>query len=212
MRYGVNLFRKREKLSGFKYYKDLDTLPIWNWYKLHEKGDLKYLLIDIDYNDKIRTTVKFYKELKQTYNQLIEQFDNLDISVLRAKARYQVKLMQLIKEIAKSSTDPKKLDRAFNITLALLATDKPISDWLFKVDFTENQEQRSYLTDIALAINDYNTEVKKHDTKQSLIEKTVKIETVLNVQIDVKTCSVNKYKEYEKLTIEKMTAWHKANK
>lgn len=38
--------KKSEKVSEPDLYDDLEVLPVWNWNRVHETGDLKYLLLD----------------------------------------------------------------------------------------------------------------------------------------------------------------------
>ena len=38
------LFKKQEKLLSDKYYCSIEELPVYNWWKLHEKNDFKQVL------------------------------------------------------------------------------------------------------------------------------------------------------------------------
>lgn len=192
-------------------FRSLDRMPIWNWYHLHKTNDLKYLVKDHDYTLPLYVTGKLYLKLKQQYRDLLAQLDKVDFTLIHARQQFQIKLMELVKQIAQSSTDPVKLDKAYYITLAMMATDDPKVEWLFSVDFTETPDQRAYLTEIARAIHQYNNKRGQRRKEQTLNERTVKIERELGVKIDVFTCSVTMFKEYENQAIEKLT-WQQANK
>ena len=206
MRLRASIFKTYEKKSGYDYFKSLDDIPIWNWYKLHETNDLKYLLKIQDYTKKIVVSSYFKALLKAQYQSLIYQFEQMDLTLARLKRDYVVKLLELIQRIAKTSLDYEKVGKAFTIIQGLLVSDEPQTDWLFNVDFTETTDQRSYLTEVAIAVKKYNEEVNgnKRVKKQTLYEKTVKIETILGVKIDVKTCSVLMYSEYEREAVNRI--------
>ena len=206
MRLRASIFKTYEKKSKYDYFKSLDDVTIWNWYKLHETNDLKYLLKIPDYTKTIIVSSYFKALLKSQYQSLIYQFEQMDLTLARLKRDYVVKLLELIQKIAKESLDYKKVGNAFTIIQGLLASDEPQTDWLFDVNFTETPDQRSYLTEVAIAIKRYNAEVEgnKRVKKQTLYQKTVKIETILGVKIDVKTCSVLMYSEYEQEAIKKI--------
>jgi hypothetical protein len=176
---------------------------------------MKYIIKGINYDLPQRVTVKLYKQLKAAYDDLLSQMPAVDLTILQAKMRYQVKLMDLVKELCLTSTDPVKLDKAYSIVMGLLTMERPEADWLFKVDFTETQSQREYLTEIARAIHDYNKKNRKTGREQTLNEKVVRIETILNVKINVRECSVLMFREYERQAIEKINEknkWQAANK
>jgi len=40
------LEKKLEKYYYRRYYKSIEDLPIWNWWKIHEERDFKYLLCE----------------------------------------------------------------------------------------------------------------------------------------------------------------------
>jgi len=206
MRLRASIFKTYEKKSGYDYFKSLDDIPIWNWYKLHETNDLKYLLKIPDYTKKIVVSSYFKALLKSQYQSLIYQFEKMDLTLAKLKRDYVVKLLELIQKIAKESLDYEKVGKAFTIIQGLLVSDEPQTDWLFNVNFTETPDQKSYLTEVAIAVKKYNAEVNgnKRVKKQTLYEKTVKIETILGVKIDVKTCSVLMYSEYEREAVNRI--------
>lgn len=211
MKLGRILYKKREKISGFKHYKDLDTLPIYNWYNIHTKNDFKWLLILDDYSKEYKFSKEQQFKLQVLYYELLFTFEKLELEILQLKRDYQVKLLKLVGEIAEHGTDLIKLKKAFDIIPALIIDDNPNIDWLFKVDFTNTPDQRSYLTEIAIGIHKYNAKRKgkKRSKVQTLNEKIVTIERVIGVKINPRNCPVNLFKEYEKQTIERINEQNK---
>lgn len=208
----INMFWQRKK-RYYKSYKSLDDLPMWNWDKLIKgnKLDLKYLLILDDYNDSLKINSNQRQTLKTDYNEIKYQFDKINLPLLLAKRDIIVKITELIIDIFKNSRDIEKMEKAAIILNGLMITDAPDFNWLFQVDFTETNEQKRFLTEIGIVINNYNKKIKraKEGTQQTLIEKTVKIESLLGLRIDIKICSVSKYMAYENEAIEKIKVSNK---
>ena len=45
-------WRKKKIITEFtkvRLYQSIEELPVWNWFKLNEEKDLKYLVIGVDY-------------------------------------------------------------------------------------------------------------------------------------------------------------------
>lgn len=181
-----------------RYYETLEDLPIYNWHRLHKDNDLKWLL---------RQPVRFMTpttvhKLNVHYRDLNYQFEHLNLTVLKAKRDVIVNIIDLILDISKNSKDIEKIAKASTILQALIITPDPVMDWLFDVKFTETPNQKHLLTGIAVKIERYNKQKEQHqDNPQSLNEKVVQIETLLHVNIDVKTCSVALFAEYERQAV-----------
>lgn len=190
----------------YNYYLSLDTLPIYNWYKLHKQKDLKYLLILDNYDQKVKIRLLFRSELQKHLETLFYEFDELNLPVLRAKRDIIVRVLELFQDIFMNSKDIEKIEKAGTILSALMITDAPDMNWLFQIDFTETNDQKRFLTEIGIAINRFNkkSESKKDNPEQSLNEKKVKIESLLGVNIDTRKCSVMEFQAYEKEAIEKI--------
>ena len=58
-------------MSGLKYYKTIDKLQIWNWFKLKETGDARYLIIRDDYDN---LPGKLPVGLKKAFDDINDEF------------------------------------------------------------------------------------------------------------------------------------------
>jgi hypothetical protein len=58
-------------MSGQQYYKTIDKLPIWNWFKLKETGDARYLLVLPDYE---KLPKKVDKKIQVIADKLTDKF------------------------------------------------------------------------------------------------------------------------------------------
>lgn len=49
----LGIFKRsyKSELEQYLTYKSIEVMPIWNWNKIHETGDLKYLIIAESYKD-----------------------------------------------------------------------------------------------------------------------------------------------------------------
>lgn len=55
-----------EKRCSNRYYKSIEDLPVYNWWKLHEENDFKYLLKDS--NKKVnRYAINIFKSIKDEF-------------------------------------------------------------------------------------------------------------------------------------------------
>lgn len=65
-----------------KYYQDLYDLPVWNWFQLHQTGELKYLAVNFkDFEGVTLEANEVYHRIYQhyfdTFGQPLEYQDNL---------------------------------------------------------------------------------------------------------------------------------------
>jgi hypothetical protein len=205
----MTLFKTFAKRSEFDLYQDLDTLPIWNWYKLHKANDLKYLLKMDNYSRKVQITQREKELLEEHYKALIYSFEKIDLSILEAQRDYQVMIMELIIKINQESKDAAKLDKAFTILNGVMLSDEPVSRWLYEVDYIEIPEHKKDITRIAVAVERYNAMKKRPHSEQTLNEKVVMLERILSVKIDPKVCPVSLFQEYERQAVEKVNSENK---
>lgn len=209
IRFARSIFRKPEKLSAYKFHRSLETLPIWNWHQLHKHNDVKYLLQVNDFEG-IELTKDFKKTLQGFADEMVYEFDDLNLGLIIAQRDYKIKLLELIADIAKNSKDPEKLDLAFHIIINLAVTEDPDVNWLWEQSFTDTASQRAMLTEASIAIMRYKDKRPKGE-EQSLIEKATRVEVILGIPpIDLMVCPVLKFKEYEKQAIEKINARNKS--
>jgi hypothetical protein len=55
-----------EKRCSNRYYKSIEDLPVYNWWKLHEENDFKYLLRDS--NKKVnKYSINIFKSIKDEF-------------------------------------------------------------------------------------------------------------------------------------------------
>ena len=204
--------KRSERLSDYDYFKTLDTLPIWNWYQYHKRHDLKYFLRLKDYSQTIVFTEDFKRLLYMNYDDLICDFDELNLEVMIAKRDYQVKLFELITNIAKNGnifTDAEQMDAAFKLLIKLASQDDPEMEWLYKLPL-KSPELRRALPEIARALIEYRKLKDRPTPEQDLMDKIVRINSELGVNIDEMTCSVRKFMAYQKQYIEKINVKNNA--
>ena len=113
------------------YYKHIDRLPVYNWFKI-SKGELQYL-----YKYKIKYIPTFFPELVL---KMVYQFEKLDLTLLRKKAEYQVLLSMAARQQNKSlkfNADimAKEID---NIEKKLSQNDVSLDGFLDYIELTFN--------------------------------------------------------------------------
>lgn len=225
--------------KNFGFYKSLDSMPIWNWYKVHsDKGNgWKYLMRLEDYDVQVYVKpflllARWYQRLfvfpklqsnyvivsrhfktllNATYETLIADLQELDDSTFEAKKDIIVEILMLVSKIYEQSRDPEKIEKAGIVLSALTIDRDPNERWLFEVNFTETSEQKRLVSDIAISIDRYNKkkQAKENIPQQTLEDKKVAIETLLGVSIDIKKDSVKTWKAYEKAYFEKINSIRK---
>lgn len=176
------------------YYESLDELPIWNWEMVHKAKSYKYLCKQGKPDEKA----------EEVYRKISYTFDKLELPMLKAKRDAAVKIIELLVSIMKDSKDSKKIDEAVTILNAVAVAGEH-SDWLYKFDFTETSNQKQLLSLATVAVKKSES-LKKNigKTEQTLNQKVVAIERILNVNINPKDCSVNLFMEYERQAVELM--------
>ena len=89
------LFKKQEKPLLDKYYCSIEDLPVYNWWKLHEKNDFKQLLRAL--NDKLDNRVT--DVVKSLQNEFIETFgiDANYAAYLRKQIQIELLKIKIIK-------------------------------------------------------------------------------------------------------------------
>ena len=183
----------------YKLYRNLEELPIFNWFKVQSENDVRFLL-DLKSYSKLPTISKYLQR------DLIIIYKNM-VGSLKAKSRLITAkhniielLIKLVLDIAANSKDAKKIEKASTIIRALMI-DPNHPELLKNVDFLETPEQRSVLTFIHIAIKKYQDKLSlvEINKKQTLYDQVAIIESGLNgINIDVHKCSVNQYMAYSK--------------
>lgn len=180
-----------------KYYKTLSYLPIWNWYKLNNTNDIKYL-IKMDYEQDIKLHPLKLLQLKKVQNDLIYQFEKIEAPLLKRKHQIFLAALELLIDIADNSEDYDNINKAIIVLNELMISSNPNTELLYEAKFAESSQQKGLITNLAVQIKALEFQSKnKPEIKQTLEEKTARIESGLGVNIDIKTCSVLQYLAYE---------------
>lgn len=82
------LYKKFEKQYSRRYYQSVEDLPVWNWWKIHETKDLKYLLkqdkkVTVHANgifDKIYSEFISIFGVGENYKRYLEKLIEIDIA------------------------------------------------------------------------------------------------------------------------------------
>ena len=80
------LLKKHQSHKAPAVYTDLDSLPLWNWFKISDTNNLSYLFKDETLHGGTEP-----ENGQEVYVALVYQMDNLDLTLLRliAKAGYK---------------------------------------------------------------------------------------------------------------------------
>lgn len=193
-------------MRRYSLYRNLDELPIYNWDKIQQNNDLRYILELKSYAILPKISKFLERDLLRIYKSMVGSLDAKS-RMLSAKLAVVELLVKLTLNIATNSKDPDKIDKASTVIRALMIDPSQIK-LLTTVNFTETPEQRSEITFIMVAINKYIKHKDANDRakKQSLFEQVAAIESSLGVNIDVNKCSVNQFLAYIKQLKIKATA------
>ena len=177
-----------------RYYTDLDDISVYNWYKLNETNDYKWLCRPNQRPDAAAVAV---------YQDLLYQFSSLNLDTLKERKDMVVQAISIVEKII----DEKDLDfRVLNgVSLLLRAfMIKPESanlDILRKLLNSNDIKFRLSLLERDKRI--YESTIKEQKTPQNIFEKCAVISTALNgLAIDPKKISVSQFIAYEKTAIE----------
>ncbi len=190
-------------MLSHKIYDTLETLPIFNFDKVQQTQDLRWLL----HKPNARMNKHLQRDLMRIYVDLIAKYQTGKNRVLEAKKVVISLLVELVLDVARNSKDVDKLKKA-SIILRALMIDSTHEEFLWNVDFTETPEQRGLLTELSIAIKKYNDQVRKAKdiTKQTIYDQLSNIESVLGIKIDIYTCPVVQWQSYVKTVNTKVNA------
>jgi hypothetical protein len=187
-----------------EYYKNADTLPIWNFWKFSTTEDVRYLL---------KTAQEFLPEI--TYNQkqllskslenLIYSLNKLDFTLLGLYTQAYISLLSYM--VDKNSINEKKLQRAWADYLSYIIEsyqNMPNGDNIKELyDKIKTQFVGLKFWEFRLKLFNYKLFIiMKPETNKktwNLIDECTNIETITNKTIDIMTCSTNKYFAYRQL-------------
>ena len=154
------LFKKQEKPLEDKYYLSIEDLPVFNWWKLHEKNDFKQVLR----NPKGKIDKRVVDVVKELQNEFIQTFgiDENYANYLRKQIQIELLKIKILKtgdriyendvdilEIELEELTSKEQDKALNS--ATISVEK----WMgFKLDIKKIStfEYYSYIKAIEKAV------------------------------------------------------------
>ena len=154
------LFKKQEKPLEDKYYLSIEDLPVFNWWKLHEKNDFKQVLR----NPKGKIDKRVVDVVKELQNEFIQTFgiDENYANYLRKQIQIELLKIKILKtgdriyendvdilEIELEELTSKEQDKALNS--ATISVEK----WMgFKLDVKKIStfEYYSYIKAIEKAV------------------------------------------------------------
>jgi hypothetical protein len=198
--------------KNYSAFQTLGECPVWNWFRVTEEQDLRYLLRLKSYEKLPRFTKSRQDYLQAIYKELLLQFENLNSPVLKAKAKVMVRIIDLVLETVKTGKDPDKLKKASLIFRGLMLAQDPNLDWLYDVDFTDNISQKRLIPFLAVELK--KLEERKAQGKGrkpvSLDKQLVRLESVLGININRRKTSVAMFLEYQKEAVQKINLTNKA--
>lgn len=183
--------------NKLKYYKRLADISIYRWDMLHKEDNVRWLLKG-DNSEKDLSVVQ-YNILNVAYKELLFQFDNLELPLLKKKCQIAIKVIDFVLE-SLNTEDIDTLEKASIIMRGLLTSNDPDISWLYSTNIAETADQRMILTELAVAIQDYNSqkEKEKDGPKLSLQDRAARISSITGVKIDIKKDSVLDFIAYQK--------------
>ena len=152
-----------------KHYTLPSTLPAWNYFKIMETNDIRYLLKLDDYSD---------LPADCDLDELGKIFESIIYAMPEGSFDLTLKIEEL--ELAKLEN---KAARELAPKYETLA-----------------QIQRNKIKNLIKEINE------KGDVKFNLEDEIINIELILNVTIDIMTCSISKYMSYRKAATKRNAA------
>lgn len=194
--------------NRLKYYKRLADISIYRWDMLHKEDNVRWLLKG-DNSEKELSVVQ-YNILNVAYKELLLQFKKLELPLLKKKCQIAIKVIDFILETIEGTTDIKILENAETIMMGLLITDNPDISWIHNVKIAETADQRMILTELAVAIQDFNSQKEKDKDrpKQTLEEQSARMSNILGFNIDVKTTNILQFIAFQKEANEKINLYN----
>jgi len=190
-----------------KLYKSINTIPIFNFWKIQITSDYRFLIKDVDIDE--LPEVKIDKNFYKAFEVIFEGIKNIDFSLQNSYLKSQFLLSIFF--ATKKETDRTKYNIHFSkylLILELIGTE-------FEVNGIKNdnlivlfKEYKTKTKDYFLKQNfdfDYRRIKYKEKEEWDLEEEAVNLELILKKDIDIFTCSASKYfiyKEKAKKTVE----------
>jgi len=186
-------------MQFYKIYNSLETLPIYNFDKVQQNNDLRFLLRLKNYDRMPKMNKWLMRDLLRIYKHLMSDYSNKENRVLSAKKRAIKAITELTINIANNSHDADKIHKA-SVLLRALMIDTTKDELLRNTEWLETAEQRMLMTHIKIAIKKYKEQVDKvaNAKKITIQEQQARLESMLGININVKQCSVKQWEAYIK--------------
>lgn len=184
-----------------KYYRNCEELPIYNFYKVLDKKDFSYLVVDYNAYDKIdrnEELISLWENIYEEYlrlsknNTMLLYYETVS-ELLYLESRYEV-AMTLLQQISMGRMDKNMLN-AYVLELNkwnyILDIKKPLKDELNRLTMQLKQSENKIRLkqSIKKELEDGNKEIP-----MTLVEQQVKLEQSLSRnEIDTKKTSVLKW-------------------
>ena len=148
----------------------------------------------------------FNIELAKLYRDFINQMDIIKTPIVNSKNRLISAVMELVLDISNNSKDVDKIAKASTMLRAIMITNNPTDNMVTGVGYVETPDQRRLQSLVLLGVRNYRSIRKSYNSgkKSGILDQKVNIETILNVSIDVKKCSVLEFMAYQKAAEERL--------
>ena len=176
--------RKLEKV----YYTDLDELSIYNWSKLIETNDYKWICRPKRNPD--------YRAVG-VYQMLLFQFDELNLDILEQKKQIMLQIIDLVIEISKDKNIKPEILDVVSILLQALIIDPQNADIDMLLKMLKNPDHKFKLSFIANEKKKLQESAAKQSKPTTINERAATITKYLGAQIDIKKTSVKQFHAYE---------------
>ena len=197
--------------KNYHTYTSPVTLPIWNWWQVDEKKDLRYLFILNDYSKLPKLNGYRKLQLAYHYKELLMQFDNIKSPLMEARNKILIRIIDIVLSLD-NTMDPEHLQRCSTILRGLMISSDPDIGWIYKnMDMLERPDQKQLVTHLAIEINKYQEKKQKQSSKAKadIYEQLARIQAILSINIDIRKCSVLEWMAYQKEALSKVNIGNK---
>ena len=168
---------------------------------LHKEKDLRWL-IKSDDPTQIEVKIKESFQLQKVYQDLICQFDSLNLPLLEKKMEIVVRVIDFVLESLNIKSE-ERLEKVSIVMRGLLLSSDPDISWLYDVDMTETTDQKKLITELAISIERYNKRKKTEENKERITLEQQLARLNLGFHLDVKKVSVLQFIAYQNEAIKR---------
>ena len=192
-------------------YRNLDELPLFNYYMVLKHNDLKYLcsVYDNSYQK---------NELMAVWNQITESFKDVDLTLqfLYIKS-LQSNLKYIVKNDSVTLNNANNTFSEYRLYLDTIYKDFKFNEVTYKntdalYNFVKKEFTNEKLHLIRLDVFDYRILDCTKKTDFDLLDEVANVKTILSLNFDIKNTSVSEYEKLKKIAYNKVKAQNKASK